>query len=1511
MLHGLDHGSHLPLGLPLITRQPILPLPKRLTTGIHRPGRPHRMARRQVNSNPSGDFPESTLRTDDDNSDNSSSSTASSSPSMPWANTDNAYTRPSSPSSHAFQSDSDGNGCPGNLHGQIGQTQNELQPNTTLRAETLNQSASTLHPSPVYAEGWGRARPDPTRGKNTRRPGDQADTSFIGGASKSSHTKPLSSTPMPSQRTKYPSSTQHTTPSNTPVPATDRDAPGETTTATSRRILSNPYHSKLGITAPPRMTQVGGTAPLPLSNLGGTSVQTPTLNFKWQKSVLSTPLNKMPIGNSPNWSQSATEVSASINTNHTPFPRTTLDPLKTSIPTIQSLTPIPENSLPAMATPHLNTMPTLPSRPTQTMIMLGQRIRRLPIETLSGEDILTSKSSTGTTVMVAILMEIIITEMLPAADAKTLHNLAHFLMTTAPDTLVLYYKRRQALQHFVDEWSNYPDLLPPFVESDLCPCKTPLAIKDLDLRAKRYSPSLRKREYSDIIMPFVSCFYPANAVRAKKIFQTSYAAKDMGPIARVPGEFRLQWDRHQRDCIFDPPQWVDLRLDSIEDTPQLVDAVDAHHQPTGYSGVVTDDAQECVSFLDGFSPLQHLGESGADDNTPLEDLRRSALQLLPPILSQLTTTTETAEYVVALATTPPESLRSLLTVPGFRAWINKSRGLETDDQRQLIRIRIHIASGTHNWSSRGAVVQFWANISIPMLTELGFSFQIVKAPHDPDSQPADLSTSLDAYTYPKTPQDDRVRTFDVWCVTSCPTWGSPQRSFPPGPQTQQYFDSLASYNISVERRESHPYGIFPCVALSGSDRRDPDLHIYNEYKSRLDLLFDDLPPFQVCWMSLPTSSQRSTMMKCIATSPNDHLVVSQAFQRLFQSTVTTLFPVTAGYQMHFLCTPFDATDAAVLTAVSSQTTFLDTHTRVILTGLCNTNPFDLIAGPPDRDDSSTLATHILSGTIQETTGEEIENPVVKITTDSSYNKYYLYASQEDAGRLIQYGKVLARNLQNWLSFTTPIRVDSSDARKYHICMDTTTPGKHPPLDNDAPTHHTPSVNDSILSLVQDMHRMMQEYGRDIVTLKEDIREIPRSTAPQDDVVSAVQSSITTATTAWRTTLISSNEECVRRITDTIDGFTGTIGDMCSEIGRSHTHTVHTLQDLLDRYDRTSVDTYDSILGYGNEVAMLRLMVEAIVDRINWLIRTHGQQSGHIPPALLDMVTNEAYSDYMAGVDMAHAKDPSRDTSPTSGQPSSSQPLPRDSGLHNTDLPLGGGRPGTGASSFTPTAGWDNNQTFERTPGQTSSENSTGLLSTTQTEGEPLSPSAEAVVARRNDSSPTHPPTSDSSPTPIHLSVTGNQTDQQSPGKWTARDTNTSPTNFSSENDATTELLTQPSSQLGLQPTSSASTSTSSDSGTSTDGSSYSSRTTKSTTTNRRRRTRISRSLSPARTPLKTNVSTSTATSTTTITTSTSTDTITTKKPKQQQQLLQFRPRRGPRHKELSQALPTRSRSRPP
>jgi len=1375
-------------------------------------------------------------------------------------------------------------------------------------------SSPSRERDPTDEIGWGRQRHLPPAGSPTYLP---KSTQPRGGGKIHDHSSP-SPPSLPDSPTRQIDLEGHsdTKPSALDDVSTSISPRGLQTTlqgsssTTTRRILSNPYHAKLGAPPPkPILSQQVGHTPTPLSQL---PLNSRTVQFQWNKSELSTPLNRMPLGTSSNWAHSATEVTASINTQHTPYPPDTLDSLRNSIPTINTLQSTRD---------HINTkskqitstnQPITPIRPTQSMISWGTRICQLPCDTLSAEDVLTPKSSMGITVMVALLMNNITTHLLPNADGKTLHNLAHLLLTTAPDTLVKYFKHQHDLQQFVDEWRNYLDLLPVFIEAELCPCKTPLSIKNTDLRARRYDPTLRKREYTEIIMPFLHCFYPESAARAKSIFKTSYAAKDMGPIARRPGEFQRQWALHNRELKYDPPQWVDLSLPPSDTT--MLPSTTTQQQP----GVeIHDDTPDCISLLDGFSPLLHLGSQTSTDKVNPEELRRSALQLLPPILSQLTTNTETADYVVALATAPTTQIHTLLTENGFRAWLRTSRG--TPEPQTIMRIRIHIKSIDPSWGTRGAVLRFWMEIATSLLQQMGFSLTIVKAPYDTDTQPADATntTQLDQYTYPTRQGDSNgtVRTFDVWCVTSCPDWGLPHDSFPhKGEAVQAYFSALVSKKITIERREHYPQGMYTYIAqFSVCDRRDDDKLIYHEYHTQLERLMDGagLPPFYVYWMSLPEQSNSAMMVKyseskCIATSRDDHGAVSAAFNRLLKATCTKLYPVTGGYQMHFLSTPYKPSDGGIREAITAQRAFLDTHTKVVLHGVKHHNPFTVVVGPPHHDTPCSLAEHILGGTIWEESNGAIDNPIDKLTTDSTHTRYYLWANKADTEQLIRFGKFLARTLTKWLQ-QPPIRMDDSGAlpfrREVEIPPGTSLQGET------AAAASVPTTNDSILLLVQDIHRMMQGYEKDIATLKDQVQTGSGSLHIQDDIVSAVQSSITMATDTWKASLATSNEQCVRQITDTIDGFTGTIGEMCSELGRSHTQTVNTLQNLLDRYDKTAVDTYDGILCYGNEVVMLRLMVEAIVDRFNYLLRARDTQQAL--PEITEGAIDEAYINYMAGTgtnmspasllqDTTHTMPQSTESTTPTGPPGSE--------TNTTRHPMHEGRPGTdtiatkGAVEHSlPTATAPNDSSTQH---QESAEGDPPpIIPTVAVTQDETSFTTQPVVAGRDGPSPTNQTSPTTASSTIHSTANCHQHQLNTPGDLHSPHSSTSSDNATTNN---TVLLTNPS----LHSTRNQSSSTSSDEvASSSEDSTYSLRPARKT---RRRRSRIGRSLTPTKTPKQNNCSTSTVKTATTASITLS-DTIPTKKPIQQ--ILDFRPRRvtnrtKPELPEPSPSRLTRSRLKP-
>ena len=316
--------------------------------------------------------------------------------------------------------------------------------------------------------------------------------------------------------------------------------------------------------------------------------------------------------------------------------------------------------------------------------------------------------------------------------------------------------------------------------------------------------------------------------------------------------------------------------------------------------------------------------------------------------------------------------------------------------------------------------------------------------------------------------------------------------------------------------------------------------------------------------------------------------------------------------------------------------------------------------------------------------------------------------------------------------------------------------------------------------------------------------------------------------------------------------------------------------------------------------MLRLMVEAIVNRINWLIRETGAAM-ELPPDLLDAVINEAYGDYTTGMDMAN-----RDKSHLQGMTPDSDNT--EQGRTGTDVPPSPHQSSHTEDQYPPALSSDeifDTQAPSDSPLPAKATEQQSSDSTTQRPNDPM-------VAMRHDST-----SSDSSATDTHtatiLAIADINSDKQKDLAYDnaiPRDTqhSTSPTPTPECEGGElydTGPLTQPHSPT-ISPThpqtDHSSTSPNSSSSSSSDESSYSARSSRSTrhTRNRRIRKPLHRSLSPTK-PSSNSLATSTTAS------ATSSDTLTTKKPIQQ--LLDFRPRRGTARTKNTPPLATRSRTK--
>ena len=125
---------------------------------------------------------------------------------------------------------------------------------------------------------------------------------------------------------------------------------------------------------------------------------------------------------------------------------------------------------------------------TLEMVALSKKIRTLPIKQLKVEDTTVPRASTGTSVMVALLLEAI-RQLDHHRSLTQLHNFAHVLLTTHPDSLLKLYKQPSKLVEFTSE-VTLKTPLPPFVKDKLCPAMVPRVVKDVNLRQRIVDISL-------------------------------------------------------------------------------------------------------------------------------------------------------------------------------------------------------------------------------------------------------------------------------------------------------------------------------------------------------------------------------------------------------------------------------------------------------------------------------------------------------------------------------------------------------------------------------------------------------------------------------------------------------------------------------------------------------------------------------------------------------------------------------------------------------------------------------------------------------------------------------------------------------------------------------------------------------------------------------------------------------------------------------------------------------------
>ena len=983
------------------------------------------------------------------------------------------------------------------------------------------------------------------------------------------------------------------------------------------RIHTNPFlqiggaHASSTTTTPTTTIEQRGqyTPNRQLESPRGETDNTPSKTLSWGKAELRTPLNKMARGTSSNWTETPDKVQVKIPRSQ-PFPKERVDEWRMKF---NKLHPIPEEN-----ENKRNNRIQGPSIPTTSMLDMAERITSIPYTTLKLDDITTPNSSEGTTVAVAILMEIIKGHMLPMGSEAQMHNLAHFLMATSTESLLHYLRDGDALGEFVHNRINRTDnVLPPFDESKLHPYKTRSLVNDQDIWG-RMDERWTKAEYASVILPFVQRFYPTETAKVKAAIYSGELDIHMRDIIMVPGYFTSYWHPQGGPTTYAPPIWVDLHVAEKE-----------QHPPSG-SAIGSFDDDECPDMLDGFTPMNHMGIPPKDimQMTPANQ-KIQALSALPHILKQLISIESAADIMIKLAQTPEHEFPACLQTEGFQRCLQEPKqGMEQpggDHPTYRIRMRVRQERGRAP-SNIGEVAHNWLLAVHTLVTALNISMKITSPPYAKPNKDIIINDGvpemavLENYVV-KLRQSVDTGAFDIWCITTCSAWGRHRFKYDRTDAAKTYYEELVTQRIMVSDEESYPAELKPCVALVGSTNRDRDDLIQAEYGTQMKLAQLESIPFKVIWCSLRNKDNRSVMIKCIATTEEHTEEVTTLFTKIRQATITAFYPVT----YLFTITPIPQTQGSkhmqeITEIIMSQRSREEDTIWVALTGLNNTDPFTFY--PREREGHQsryTLAEKILTGWEQDSDMYENMTPVRNLTTDEAFSRCYLLAPKEDAAVLIQYAKRIAPLFAGWVGNTTEVRVLSGVAEKW-VQKDT----KEPPTKEvsakttsttSALTTSTNTIDTKINERFDQIKCLLEEQGQQLQQLQQMVNSNtghPTETSTQD-IVRTITDTMTTAITTIREDMVSHHSKQTQDIAGQIEGLSVSIGNTITSTHASQRETSDILMELVERYNHSIENVNDSNLAYGNEIAVLRLVMDACTHRVNWLVEDIGSTRADKPP----------------------------------------------------------------------------------------------------------------------------------------------------------------------------------------------------------------------------------------------------------------------------------------------------------
>ena len=981
------------------------------------------------------------------------------------------------------------------------------------------------------------------------------------------------------------------------------------------RIHTNPFHQSwnLRASAPATTTSRAPTSSEgqahyspnhQLRTLGDSNnMATPVRGFTWNKTDIQTPLIKIKQGSGANWKETADTIQASV-------PRAKMFPSKRTgalkRPTSQLLTITEDQQYTQdLLRHHEGGKPTNqgPTKPTASMLDLADRLTQTSFSSLKLEDIITPTSSEGTTVVVALILDII-HGLLPTATFLQMNNMAYTLMATCSETLLEYLQDGAKLTGFVQAMNNETSLLPPFMESQMSPSVTRNLIPPSQ-RNRLSQRNLTRNGYIDLIMPFVKRYYASDAAQIERVLRKGTMDLHMVDMISKLGFFSDTWRSCIWKCRFDPPRWVDLHYRDRKEEQQM----NTEDMDTAF-----EDDGECPDILDGFAPLRHMGMPAEEvaKLTPT-DQKRQALKQLPIILRQMISTESAAEILIRLATVPDEEFPAYLQPDGFQRCIKDQT---TDESHSLPEYRLRVWIRHHEQQkgdklTNEAIAHKWIDCVQTLSLELNMQLRITTASDSTGISPAEATDEV-LQRYIDTPHRGGKGTFDMWVITTCMTWGHHDFEHKNTKAAKQYYDTLAMANIIVTNEEMYLVDLIPCVALVGSERQDKDGDIYAEFKEQLDHLGLDIA-FQVIWCRL-RDNKREAMMKCIATPLELGGQVITAFARIRQASVTKFYPVTHAMEMYAIPSTENKGTVNLTEIIMSQQTYEDDTVRIALTGLNKKDPHDF--HPTDTNGNCSalsMAELILIGGENDSADDDNRHVVTKITADSTLSRCYLTAFKQDAQDLIDFASALVPRFSKWVGGNTEVRVLAGAAEKW-VRKDKVPPPTT--VISNSGTSSTSALTSSAKTFETTVDKKLDQLTKLILEQNQQIRRLAdnNSVTTRDDIVGAIQTSLTSNTAQLQTSISKLHDTHLEAMHTRMDELSTAIGDAV-QTHSTQQATATVLMDLIAQYNETAGGMNDCTRAYGQEIALLRVMLDACIHRINWLVEDIGSnhQGKPLPP----------------------------------------------------------------------------------------------------------------------------------------------------------------------------------------------------------------------------------------------------------------------------------------------------------